>query len=193
MGLFDEIGCCEEDFKSNQAITRALQSPYRPLNIMVRSSALFKAHWSFWVPTLEGPQGTKGKRAHVVGSVLEGFQIEFVRNYDLCLTGSHPVIFEIGAMRTEDLQDTFLDGQCIEEKTTRDRFEAIAVSVPAPRGSLNHVNERSHVSEASQQAITSATAVASSQDTGGQPPPVSVCPLMSVASYTSMSFTMDNR
>ena len=145
-------------------IEKAPRSPYRPLYIMVWSSALFKAHWSFWAPALEGRQRTKGKRAHAIGNVRDGFAIEFVRNYDLSVTRSYPTIIEIGAIRIEDLLDTLIDGQHSRDNTPWDRFEAIALSVPAPRASLNQVNEQPCTSEASQQVGRNAGPVGSSRN-----------------------------
>lgn len=144
-------------------MNKAPQFPRRPLYIMIWSSPVFQAHWSFWAPALEDGQRTKGKRVHVHGNVREGFVIEFVRNYDLCETRSYPTIIEIGAIRVEDLLDTVMDGLLFKEQTPRDRFEAIAFSVPAPRGSLNQVQEQSCAFEANQQAGQNTGSVSSSR------------------------------
>ena len=123
-------------------LTKAPPSPYRPLYLMVWSSATFKAHWSLWAPELGQRQAAKGKRAHVIGDLRRGFLVEFIRNYDLFETRTRPTIIEIGAMRVEDLLDTPLDGQYSKEAMPRDYFENIALSVPPPRGSLNRVEDQ---------------------------------------------------
>ena len=138
-----------------QALVQIQQSPNRPLYIMIWSRALFKAHWSFWVPNLEGIR-TNGKRAHVEGDVRGGFHLEFMRNYDIAQTTSQPTIIEIGAMRVEDLLDTPLGGQRLKENVPRDQFEIVAASITAPQGSLNRVNEQPCTSEASQRTFQNA-------------------------------------
>ena len=90
-----------------------------------------------------------GKRAQVSGSVAEEFTAEFVRNYNVDETNSRPIVVEIGAMRTEDLQDTVLDGSMSRDNIARDRFEAVVVSVSAPRASLKKVNEETGIADAS--------------------------------------------
>ena len=153
---------------SNQAQAQAVQSPYRPLYLMVFRSALFKAHWSFWAPALDDGAQKVGQRVHVTGNVRNGFQLEFVRNYDLTETSGYPTIIEIGAMRTEILQDTPLDRREFREDTPRDRFEFIAQSIPAPSGSLNKVNEQPRIAIATESANRNAGLTGSSGSTVGQ-------------------------
>jgi len=132
-----------------QTQAQSQQPQYRTLYIIVFGSALFKAHWSFWAPNIEDRTQKTGKKAQAVGSVADGFQIEFVRNYNLTSDTRQPTIIEIGQIQTDHLQDSPDSGNATDSSPT-DHFERIALSIPAPRASLNKKNPLSCIDEGSQ-------------------------------------------
>lgn len=60
----------------------------RTLYVVVPPSPLFAAHWSFFIPDpplnrATNQENNVGRRIHVAGDRLHGFQLEIVRGYDV--------------------------------------------------------------------------------------------------------------
>ncbi len=114
------------------------EEQYRPVLLLSYNSEMFKSHWALFVPELQSRSAKKGKIIHVVGSVREGFTIEFRRNYDLTKTANRPrAPIEIGLVSTRYLIDTVGDGAYSSDNVARDAFEELLRSVLAPDKSLN--------------------------------------------------------
>jgi len=69
----------------------------RPLYVLVYPSRLFAAHWSFWTPypDASGQESDIGDRIHVTGDRLNGFQYEYVQNYNVREDKRKPISFPI--------------------------------------------------------------------------------------------------
>lgn len=119
---------------------------YQPLYVLVYPSRLFAAHWSFWIPHLDasGQESDTGDRIHVTGDRLNGFQYEYVREYDVREDERRPNSFAIGLISTasvsekaEDDQDTL--GVAAEKTDAFNSFDRACREVQAPGPSLNKV------------------------------------------------------
>ncbi|KAK2868050.1 hypothetical protein FQN49_003201 [Arthroderma sp. PD_2] len=96
--------------------------------------SLFKAHWAIYIPSLSDP-GT-GKKIHVHGDVLNGFTLQFMRNYSLKTEPLAHQEVRIGQVADE----LVIDGPGGDESADvmpTDRIEEIALSVEAPGPSMN--------------------------------------------------------
>lgn len=113
---------------------------YRSLYLLVFHAHPFNAHWAFWTPAQDQAGKRSGKWAHAQGSPLTGFTIEFRRNHDLDSEDVAPSIIELGQMDANDLCDTPLDGEYVEDDDVpRDAFERTACDVPAPGKAMRSV------------------------------------------------------
>ncbi|KAI0853604.1 hypothetical protein F5Y00DRAFT_105111 [Daldinia vernicosa] len=122
----------------------------RTIYVLVYPSRLFAAHWSFWLPYVDtdNQQSNIGDRIHVTGDRLNGFQYEYIRNYNVCEDDRNPNAFPIGLVSETHLSLPNKDGTVTlsEEKDQRDvenvvnAFDAACREVPAPGPSLNKVN-----------------------------------------------------
>ncbi|KAI0835949.1 hypothetical protein F5Y06DRAFT_274829 [Hypoxylon sp. FL0890] len=130
---------------------------HRTLYVLVYPSRLFAAHWSFWLPYIDdaGHQSNIGDRIHVTGDRLNGFQYEYVRNYDVSEDDRHPSAFPIGKVSETHLIRISGDGNVISGGDRQEHEENIAVNafdkacreMPAPGPSLNRI-DRTDVSKA---------------------------------------------
>jgi hypothetical protein len=108
----------------------------RPVYLIIYSSRLFPAHWSLWIPSLSN--GNIGRRIHVIGDALNGFQLEFDRKYDIEADDRPYQLLH--------LADTLIHSAAVTELDTggispQDKLEEIALTVPAPAGSLRASTE----------------------------------------------------
>ncbi|KAI1377586.1 hypothetical protein F4677DRAFT_41337 [Hypoxylon crocopeplum] len=121
---------------------------HRTLYVLVYPSRLFAAHWSFWLPYIDAnnQQSNIGDRIHVTGDRLNGFQYEYIRNYDVCEDDRHPTAFPIGLVSETYLSKASKGGNSTSsgEGDTKDialnAFDEACREVPAPGPSLNKVN-----------------------------------------------------
>ena len=120
---------------SGAAAPATQQGQYRPVFLMVHASPKFPAHWSLFIPELGDRNEKKGKRIHVKGDVRQGFEMEFIRNYDMRQTRSYPELIEIGRVPANMVQDD--TGAHEKDKIPRDDFERLCASVPPPGPSMN--------------------------------------------------------
>ncbi|KAI9681917.1 MAG: hypothetical protein M1822_006994 [Bathelium mastoideum] len=128
---------------SSPVDTASFGPEYRSLYLLTWSSAKFKGHWGFFVPELEDRRIMKGKLIHAVGTIRDGFQTEFRRNFDLSKTRDRPrPPIEIGRVQTNLLLDTPSDGTYSAENQARDDFERfLLANCPAPGPSLRSAGE----------------------------------------------------
>jgi len=107
----------------------------RPIQLLVYDSRLFNAHWSIFVPRQDDT--SIGSRLHATGSVIGGFTLEFVRNYNLA-TDNRPVQrIDLATVPMEYIEDTEGDEEIVDSDATPiDRLEEVIVTVPAPGPSL---------------------------------------------------------
>lgn len=115
----------------------------RDILLVIYNRSLFKAHWAIYIPSL-ADRGV-GKKIHVHGDVLNGFTLQFLRNYALrSETLAHQEVL------IHQVEDEFvLDGSGGEEHagiTPSDRIEEVALSVAAPGPSMNSASASSGVS-----------------------------------------------
>lgn len=134
------------------------------LYVLIPPSPLFAAHWSFFIPDassfdtaskrLEEPR--TGRRIHVSGDRLNGFNLEIVRGYDLTKHRSVrrfpiAIVASVGLesqspssqnedssifpQKDEDEGGGYIDNHPI------DGFERACVETPAPGPSLNRVSD----------------------------------------------------
>ncbi|KAF3483798.1 uncharacterized protein GIQ15_03122 [Arthroderma uncinatum] len=106
----------------------------RDILLIVYNRSLFKAHWAIYIPSLADPG--IGKKIHVQGDVLNGFTLQFMRNY--CLN-SEPLTHQevpIGRVADEFVVDG-PGGDEVPDVTPTDRIEEVALSVAAPGPSMN--------------------------------------------------------
>ncbi|KAH9831419.1 uncharacterized protein C8Q71DRAFT_726909 [Rhodofomes roseus] len=102
--------------------------PPRTIQLLVYNSRLFNAHWSIFVPRANDPN---------IGSVVGGFALEFVRNYDIT-TDSRPIQrIDLATVPEEHVKDTDGDEEVIDGNANPiDRLEEVIVTVPVPGPSL---------------------------------------------------------
>ncbi|KAI8966424.1 hypothetical protein F5Y11DRAFT_155326 [Daldinia sp. FL1419] len=123
---------------------------HRTIYVLVYPSRLFAAHWAFWLPYIdtEKKELKSGDRIHVTGDRLNGFQYEYIRNYNVCEDDRNPNAFPIGLVSETHLSQTTKDGAVTSSEEDRRGAEHIAFNafdeacreVPAPGSSLNKVN-----------------------------------------------------
>ncbi|KAI1483247.1 hypothetical protein F4774DRAFT_156740 [Daldinia eschscholtzii] len=123
---------------------------HRTLYVLVYPSHLFAAHWSFWLPYTDdnNRQLNTGDRIHVTGDRLNGFQYEYIRNYDVCEDDRNPNAFPIGLVPETHLIQANKDKTAVSsdkgprdsENITLNSFDEACKKVPAPGPSLNKVN-----------------------------------------------------
>ncbi|KAI0165248.1 hypothetical protein GGR52DRAFT_101768 [Hypoxylon sp. FL1284] len=123
---------------------------HRTLYVLVYPSRLFAAHWSFWLPYVdaENRESNAGDRIHVTGDRLNGFEYEYIRDYDVYEDDRHPNAFPIGRVSATCLSDrrqgevvTTANGdQDDADKVALSAFDEACREVPAPGPSLNKVN-----------------------------------------------------
>ena len=77
-----------------------MDTTHRSLYVLVYPSRLFAAHWSFWVPYLDanGREAPTGDRIHVTGDRLNGFEYEYIRDYNVREDERKPNRFAIGLL-----------------------------------------------------------------------------------------------
>lgn len=104
----------------------------RILYVHVYPSPLFAAHWSFFLPS--SADSFIGDRLHATGDRLNGFQYEYIKDYNPKGDSSPPTAYAIGrvssavcrgSVNSPDEQSSLLDQTCRE--------------VPVPGPSLNRV------------------------------------------------------
>lgn len=142
MGLFGSSNKKETPgtLASKRIKAREAVPDWRPVYLLYFPSVKFKAHWAMFVPEIQDRRCRKGKLIHVIGSVRDGFQLEFRRNYDINLTRNPPrPPVELGLAPTAFLIDTSGDGTYSRDCEPKDHFENLITSVPAPPKSLHTV------------------------------------------------------
>ena len=106
----------------------------RNIYLIVYGSPLFPAHWTLWIPTEANPQ--IGTGVHATGDVVNGFQHEFKRNYNLSEEDRAHRLFLLAQVEDQWVVDVPGDGSFSVDTTPTDGVETIALSVPAPGKSL---------------------------------------------------------
>jgi len=104
------------------------------LYVLVYPSRLFAAHWSLWLPysNADGQESDIGDRIHVTGDRLNGFQYEYLREYNVREDDRKPKSFAIGLLSPTALSDT-------AEINAVNLFDKACQEVKAPGPSLNNV------------------------------------------------------
>lgn len=113
----------------------ASEDAYTTLYVHVYPSPLFAAHWSFFLPR-QNPKSEIGDRIHVTGDRLNGFQYEYIRDYDPKEDSRRPNAFSIGRVLTTAMQKP-IASQAIDEADDRSVFDRACQEVPAPGPGLN--------------------------------------------------------
>ena len=132
---------------NNKGKEKVVEQKPRAIYLLVWPSALFKAHWAIFIPDADDKTVKIGRYIHATGSLDKGFQIEFVRGYDISKTRNRPQSpIEIGWVQADLLQDTPTNGQLVKESQYRDRFEQHVAAVPTPPPSLRSTNDDAAVS-----------------------------------------------
>jgi hypothetical protein len=141
------------------------------LYVVIPPSPLFAAHWSFFVPDPSPPsenahvrmrESRVGRRIHVTGDRLNGFELEIIRSYDvskhrsvgadrqicigrLVLPGAPnkhadraTVDSKPSSAATKKHKDEE-DGGGFLDNTPQDDFERLCLEIDAPGPSLNRV------------------------------------------------------
>jgi hypothetical protein len=129
-----------DDFESPQLLpsnkeASATEYAYTTLYVHVYPSPLFAAHWSFFLPR-EDLKSEIGDRVHVTGDGLNGFEYEYVCDYDPKEDARRPNAFPIGRVMTTARQRP-IGGQVMDGEDDRSIFDRICRQVPAPGPSLN--------------------------------------------------------
>ncbi|MCJ1254761.1 hypothetical protein MMC24_002577 [Lignoscripta atroalba] len=106
----------------------------RNVYILVFNSPLFPAHWCFWIPHADNTD--VGKRIHASGDASNGFTIVFERNYDLRNTERRHQVVPLAQVLDHYVVDVKGNGSPSTDNTAYDYLEQVALSVPAPAGSL---------------------------------------------------------
>lgn len=110
-------------------------SSARPIQLIVYHSRLFKAHWAILVP--HGPDTSVCTKVQVTGTLAQGFEHEFQRDYDPEATGRGHSLFPLGSVPEEAVVSDLATPLDEEDTTTAsNRLEEIALSVPPPGPSL---------------------------------------------------------
>jgi hypothetical protein len=113
----------------------------RTLYVLVYPSRLFAAHWSFWLPYLDdnGHETEIGDRPHATGDRLNGFEYEYVQDYNVKEDDRHSTTFPIGLISATHLSEDGA-GSDVEAGTgVLNAFDKACREVPAPDPSLNKV------------------------------------------------------
>lgn len=120
-------------------------SSKRPIQLLVYNSRLFNAHWSIFVPRTDNPH--LGSRLHATGSVVGGFTLEFVRNYNV-LSDNRPLQrIDLAVVPADCIKDTEGDEEIVESDARPiDRLEQVIVTVPAPGPSMRSATASRKVS-----------------------------------------------
>ncbi|SMR52316.1 unnamed protein product [Zymoseptoria tritici ST99CH_1E4] len=115
---------------------------YRPVFLLVWSSAKFKAHWALFIADAADKTFKSGKYIHVEGNPVDGFTFQIVRGWDINKSRRRPQSpIEIGWVRADLIVDVPSNGQLVKESVPRDQLEAMLAAVPAPARSFNKVTE----------------------------------------------------
>jgi hypothetical protein len=112
----------------------------RTLYVLVYPSRLFAAHWSLWIPYVDaaGRETDIGDRIHVTGDRLNGFEYEYIRNYNIREDDRHPNSFSIGSMAAQALEHLEKNGED-DNSGILNALDRACRAVPAPGPSLNQV------------------------------------------------------
>ncbi|KAM3421448.1 hypothetical protein BST61_g1841 [Cercospora zeina] len=138
------------------------EPPGTTLYVLVPPSPLFAAHWSFFLPDPTGydnlskrhEESTLGRRIHVAGDRLNGFQLEMIHGYDVSKhRGVASRKFPIGVVPARYLPPSARvsavhsgvekdeeEGAGFVDNQPRDEFEQVCTQVEAPGPSLNPVS-----------------------------------------------------
>lgn len=120
--------------------TEATDAPadHRPVYILSFRSPLFKSHWALWVPKADVVQIPGGKLPgtliHVHGDLRDGFEHQFLRGNLGPKSKRGPRSAVLGYVHNKWLTNGPESG---EDMTAYNTLEQVALSVPAPGGSLN--------------------------------------------------------
>lgn len=109
----------------------------RSVHILTSKSRLFPAPWALWIPSQENTQ--VGKIIQAIGDTTEGFEVEFVRNYNLITQHRPREIVFLASIDEKYIVDTPGDGSKIEDRNAVDDIERRALSIPTPGKSLASV------------------------------------------------------
>lgn len=120
--------------------SHTLRTMQQLLYVLVYPSRLFAAHWSFWIPYLNanGKEADTGDRIHVTGDRLNGFQYEYVRNYNVREDERKPGRFAIGLLSAASVSDNH-DTVGLTAGDALNPFDRACREVEAPGPSLNKV------------------------------------------------------
>lgn len=105
----------------------------RNVFLIVYRSRLFNAHWGMVVPY--NNTSTVGTKIHVTGTLRDGFEHEFQRDYDPEATGRAHSLFALGAVDASAVA-TLASADPGDMTTPSNRLEQLALTVPAPGPSL---------------------------------------------------------
>ena len=84
-----------------EAPAPAPEHAYTTLYVHVYPSPLFAAHWSFFLPR-QNPKSEIGDRIHVTGDRLNGFEYEYIRDYNPKEDSRRPNAFIPNRTRRDD-------------------------------------------------------------------------------------------
>jgi hypothetical protein len=111
----------------------------RTLYLLVSPSPLFPAHWMLFISSKGNEEIGLGINA--VGYASSGFDLLFERNYRPA--DARPPLYPsipLGQLNDEHVVDADLDGLQSQDSTPGSTIEKIAISVPAPKASLQPVS-----------------------------------------------------
>ncbi|GLB35867.1 hypothetical protein LshimejAT787_0301550 [Lyophyllum shimeji] len=112
----------------------------RDTYLIVYKSPLFAAHWSLFIPFKSSSQPDKGvgKIIHAVGSLAEGFTVEFKRHYRPAMDSRSKTFVALGPVAEEYFKDAGdLDAAETVDVSPIDDLERRAMLVPPPGKSLH--------------------------------------------------------
>ena len=121
----------------------------QPLYVLVYPSPLFAAHWSLWLAHTDasGHESHIGHRIHVTGDRLNGFEYEYIQDYNIQEDERKPKVFTIGLISSTLLESKVQDKVMltnIDDKVEfYNVFDKVCQQVKPPGPSLNKVNSKS--------------------------------------------------
>lgn len=121
---------------------------FQTLYVLVYPSPLFAAHWSLWLPHsgASGEASDVGDRIHATGDRLNGFQYEYLQDYNAKEDSRRPKSFAIGHVSgsiTHTSRDVIAEG-VVDSGSGTDQaalnpFDQACRKVPVPGPNLNRV------------------------------------------------------
>lgn len=124
---------------------------YQILYVLVYPSRPFAAHWSFWLPHLDqnDQESIIGDRIHITGDRFNGFEYEYVRDYNVREDSKKPTAHPVGSILASHLSGTGVDRnstsggipKTYSENNYLNLFDETCREVPPPGPSLNKITD----------------------------------------------------